>query len=150
MFLLPTIVAGKIEEKEVKMNTYFQVKDYYKLLALHKAIMQAKFSTNLTDPVLSGSPLLAEMINDLTQIIVQTELERGDEQAAKNWIDTYTFKESMKSIWQIVLERARVPLWKTWNKVQKREFTSILFSPYQIDDVIFDKFAEEVDSTFMS
>ena len=47
----------------------FELSDYYDLLNLHKALMEAKFHDNPDNEYISGSPIIAKIMNEIVEKI---------------------------------------------------------------------------------
>ncbi|MCQ3932462.1 MAG: hypothetical protein DPW16_18590 [Chloroflexi bacterium] len=126
------------------MGVIFQVSDYYKLLALYKALMLVKFSKNPADPVLVGSPFIAEMLREIVASLAQMEIQRGHPQQAELWKALKL--DPAKETWQSMLEYARISdLWQQWTFDEKLEYAKILLSPFEVTDALLAKFVVEVD-----
>lgn len=126
------------------MSTVFQIQDYYSLLALHKALMQIKFAPNPLDPVLSGSPLIAETMKQIVEVLAEMEIERGQPRAAEMWRNLKI--NPSENLWRIALERVgRDGPWLIWSIDKKREFATILLSPFKVDDDLLNNFIQQAD-----
>lgn len=126
------------------MGAVFQVSDYYKLLALYKALMLVKFSQNPIDPVLVGSPYIAEMLTETVASLAQMEIERGHPQEAEQWKTLRI--DSKGKTWHLMLEHARTSdLWQQWSSDEKMKYAQILLSPFETTDDLLAKFVAEVD-----
>ncbi|MEO0442472.1 MAG: hypothetical protein AAFZ92_01850 [Pseudomonadota bacterium] len=78
------------------------IEDYWELLALHKAIMAAKFGNGSTREMLT-SPFLASVAKKVLQAIVDAEREKGSEEKAKNW-ETWKKAEKNRNEWDKLVE----------------------------------------------
>ena len=47
----------------------FEIKGYYDLLNLHKALLEAKFHRNPDNEFISGSPIIARLCNEIVDIL---------------------------------------------------------------------------------
>ena len=51
----------------------FELSDYYDLLNLHKALMEAKFHDNPDNEYISGSPIIAKIMNEIVDILAEID-----------------------------------------------------------------------------
>lgn len=134
------------------MGVVFQISDYYKLLALHRALMQAKFARNPIDPVISGSPFIAEMAEQIVNTLVAMEVERGYPERAEAWKIRI---DPNGELWQIALSRissadeTTFAAWGKWSFEEKKHYAKILISPFIADDGLLQKFVQEADQNIM-
>lgn len=129
------------------MTAVFQVSDYYKLLALHKALMHAKFARHPIDPIISGSPFIAEMAEQIVSTLAAMEIERGYPERSKDWKMRV---DPDGEIWQIALSRIFTQKWvsdkwKSWPLGEKKNFAKLLICPFMIDDDLLLKFIQDAD-----
>ena len=126
------------------MSAIFQVTDYYKLMALHKALMQAKFARHPVDPIISGSPLIADMANQIVETLAQMEIERGQPERAQDW----KFRiDPSGEVWQIALSRINPneKMWQKWTLEEKKQFCALLLSPFEFDEELLLEFVRQAD-----
>lgn len=58
----------------------FEISDYYDLLNLHKALMEAKFHPNPNNSCVAGSPVIAKMFNEIDDLLAIHDMkEKGKE-----------------------------------------------------------------------
>ena len=132
------------------MNTIFQVNDYYKLLSLHRALMEAKFAEQPNDPDISGSRFVAEMADQVIEMLITMEKERGHSEKAARWSEWRKISESRRE-WQIALDRLRTcRSWEKWSVIEKTDYAKILFSPLTVDDELLKVFIRKGDSMLVS
>jgi hypothetical protein len=126
------------------MTALFQVNDYFKLIALHKALMHAKFARNPIDPIISGSLYIAEIANQIVETLAQMEIERGYPERAQDWKMRI---DPSGEVWQIALSRITNAdtIWVKLNLDEKTQFARLLLSPFEYDDSLLQKFAQQVD-----
>ena len=48
-----------------------EINDYYVLLNLHKALLEAKFHPNPDNPLVSASTIIADLSNELVDILMK-------------------------------------------------------------------------------
>ncbi|MEN7343549.1 MAG: hypothetical protein AAAFM81_11420 [Pseudomonadota bacterium] len=86
-----------------------QITDHYQLLALHRCLLEAKFSPNPWDPDIAGSPIAAVLANT-----VVAELAQQDSQ---DWDDWRKIEHHGPMIERLIkgLEKADLTHWRTTN-----------------------------------
>lgn len=60
------------------------IEDYWELLALHKAIMDAKFANRANQEMLT-SPVLASAAKKVLRALIDAERKKGGDMKAANW-----------------------------------------------------------------
>jgi hypothetical protein len=125
------------------MNAVFQITDYYQLIALHKALIHAKFARKPIDPIISGSPLIADIANQIIETLIQMEIERGNPKAAENWKIKI---DPSGEMWQIALSRVSPDdkVWQKWTQEEKEYYARLLLSPFLFDDNLLLEFVRQV------
>ncbi len=121
-----------------------QITDYYELLALHSALMVARFSRNPIKPELPGSPYLADIANRIVQTLAEMEVERGHPERAERW---YAKIDPTEELWQIAIRNAstKPDIWGKLSIKEKIERAKTFLSPFTITNNILDAFIAEVD-----
>ena len=51
----------------------FIIRDYYDLLNLHKALMEAKFHKNPENGYIAGSPVIAKIMNEIVELLSEMD-----------------------------------------------------------------------------
>jgi hypothetical protein len=126
------------------MSAIFQVTDYYKLLALHKALIHTKFARQPTEPIISGSPFIAEMANQIVETLAQMEIERGHPERAQDWRIKI---DPTGEVWDIALSRINLTdkVWQKWTLDEKKHFARLLLSPFEYDEQLLLEFIRQAD-----
>ncbi|MCL4266437.1 MAG: hypothetical protein KJ069_24760 [Anaerolineae bacterium] len=123
----------------------FQVADYYKLLALHRAFMEAKFTPLPNDQDIAGSPFIAEMAHQVVDNLIQLQIEQGNAEEAEAWNKWRQIDPSRRE-WGVALTRAQeAGNWVHWTNQEKLHYTQILLSPFQADNHLLELFITSVD-----
>lgn len=123
----------------------FIIKDYYELLALHRALMEAKFTECPNDPVIAGSPLVADIMSQVVTVLKQKEIERGHLDKVESW-DKFLEIDSTRREWRVAVVRAQESdRWLDWSLEEKRAFSRVLLSPFVVDDTMLKLFMQEVE-----
>jgi len=107
-------------------NLNINLESVYAAKALHKAIMQAKFTKD-ADPSLSGSPHLASVAN----VLVEKMIESCPEEEWGQWRKI----DQTRAEWQLIVERIQTSrLWPTWSLGEKNKFIDLLIAPLTITE----------------
>lgn len=130
----------------------FELSDYYDLLNLHKALMEAKFHDNPDNEYIAGSPVIAKIMNEIVDILTDI-----DPHANKNDWKTWRMLENHmnskceyeKTIWDKIANRvSKNKLWKSYNKEEKVIATKNYFSPFILKDREIEDFIYYIDSIY--
>lgn len=103
----------------------FELSDYYDLLNLHKALMEAKFHDNPDNEYISGSPIIAKIMNEIVDILAEIDpyANEGDWKTwrkLENHIISPCESKYGKTIWDRILNRvSKDKLWKNILKMKK-------------------------------
>ena len=128
------------------MTSLFQVSEYNKLLALHRAVMEAKFTPLPNDPDIAGSSFLAEIAHQIVDNLIQLQMEQGNTESAEKWVKWRQIDTSRRE-WAIALKRAEeATRWADWTVQEKTNYTLILLSPFQVDNNLLELFITSLDN----
>lgn len=120
----------------------FTIEGRYELLALHRALMEARYCDIANDLDVSVSPILARMHRDVVAAIIKAESDEGLEVAA--WFKWLEMRVERRE-WAVSLGRARDS--SRWGKLhgdERREFVRDLLSPFLLTPELVDLFIQEV------
>lgn len=68
------------------MNDFkFEIKDYYDMLNLHKALLEAKFHQNPDNNYIAGSPVIAKIYNELVDLLTNYDLQNKGKEDWTEW-----------------------------------------------------------------
>lgn len=127
----------------------------YKLMAIHKALMVAKWANPPFVLEIPGSPFIAEALNEITKLIDQIETNRGKPERAfwsGNKMETFSAR------WEATLKLA-VPnpipehfrrWWLNASEEERVADVHILFSPFEPDEEQIRLFIDEVTRRFQA
>jgi predicted acetyltransferase len=99
------------------------IEDQYELLALHRALFEAKFVENPRDPAIPGSRLIANIANRLVE-----ELGAHGPSWDK-WREAAAHTERVEVVRRRIAEVAEGSICKSWPATKRREYVEILLSP---------------------
>ena len=113
------------------MKKPFCIDDQLRLTVLHRALMEAKFSLEPVDNVLPGSPILADVMNQVVDTFIEWEKEEAKEEGSATW-ETWRMVTPSEKRREVDIAREyikRADLWATWTYDEKAEYVEILLSP---------------------
>ena len=67
-------------------NIAFEINDYYELLTLHKALLEARLHEGLDNKYLAGSPIVAKIHNRIISDLISMESNRKGSESWSEWI----------------------------------------------------------------
>ena len=112
--------------KEIKL----EIKDYYVLLNLHKALLEAKFHNNPDNILVSSSPIIADLSNEVVDILTELDKNKdnGNVEKWNNWrkIEKQSFYRKRAINNAILNER-----WKEMSNEDKKRIAINLLSPFR-------------------
>lgn len=129
----------------------FELSNYYDLLNLHKALMEAKFHDNPDNKYIAGSPIIAKIINEIVDILAEID-PHANKSDWESWrklenhmISEHKFKYE-KSIWDKILDRvSEDELWSKYTREEKIIATKNYFSPFILSKLEIENFINDVD-----
>jgi len=121
-------------------SSVFSVCDYYELLALHRALLEAKFCDEPNDNDVSGSPIVASLHRQLVEALVEAESERKGVEARSAWTKWLALSSGRRE-WKVALGRARSePQWNGWTEKDRLSYARALLSPFSVSDELLAEF----------
>lgn len=130
----------------------FELSDYYDLLNLHKALMEAKFHDNPDNEYIAGSPIIAKIMNEIVDIltVIDPYANDGDWESWRKLENHLNSKcEFDKTIWSKIATRvSKDKLWKEYNKGEKIIATKSYFSPFVLTDEEIEDFINYIDNIY--
>lgn len=128
----------------------FVIEDYFEMLALHRALLEAKFSENPNDVDVLGNGVVGSLIIKNIEAMKAVAKAKGENDAVKGW-DAWKQKrigeESRE--WKICLRLAfETSSWKNLNRLQKNGLIADLFSPYSLNEDALERFFSLIEEHF--
>ncbi|MBQ8982205.1 MAG: hypothetical protein IJ079_01350 [Lachnospiraceae bacterium] len=121
-------------------NTIFEISDYYELLNLHKALLEARFHEGIDNRYLAGSPIIAQIHKRIISSLISMELSRKGSESWSEWIKISNRKD--------YLERAidNIINLESWdNDSEKNEIVKTYISPFVATDEEIEEIIEQID-----
>jgi|GEM_PF-1136862 len=63
----------------------FEINDYYDLLNLHKALLEAKFHRNPDNEFVPASPIIARLHNEIVDLLAKHDFEKKGKEDWTSW-----------------------------------------------------------------
>lgn len=125
-------------------SSSFIVQDYYELLALHKALMEAQFCDDPNNFDISASPVIALLHKRLLESLVHADSARNGEAANNKW-ENWLSLSSDRREWNVALSRAQNERrWFQWTKEERLEYVKCLLAPFCTSDKLLEEFINQV------
>lgn len=123
------------------MEEYNLKMDYYGLLNLHKALLEAKFHTAPDNELIAGSPLIANVYIKIRNLLIASD--KGSE-----WRDWFQLSNRLDRRNQAIFLMSKCRHWGKATSDKKREIASNYLAPFLFDDEELMNVIEEVDKNF--
>lgn len=105
------------------MQEYTLKLDYYGLLNLHKALLEAKFHTMPDNELVAGSPLVADLYIQVRDLLIESD--KGSE-----WKDWFQLSNRPNRKEQAIILMRRDRLWNKAAHDEKREIANAFLAPF--------------------
>ncbi len=121
------------------------IDDYYELLALHKGLMEARFSESPNNFYVAGSPLLADLHRKV--IVAMTTMEAESGQDPHCW-DQWLLMDDTRREWRLALNNANLDSsWSQLGSTEKEERARSYLAPFVVSDELLKHFLRLADLT---
>ena len=125
-------------------SSIFIVDEYYELLAVHRAFLEAKFCDDPTDNDVSWSPILASLHERLILKLIEAAVSRNGESERIQWNEWLVISDTRRE-WTVALNRARTQAqWENWSDTEKLRYSRPLLAPFTFTDELLLSFIEQV------
>jgi len=126
-----------------------EIRDYYVLLNLHKALLEAKFHLNPDNTLVCLSPIIANLSNELVDILAKMDELKDDRNVGK-W-DSWRKLETQSFYRERALKNAVYNnSWLDMKDEDKVRCAKNLLSPFVATEDELRRFIKEVDEKFIS
>lgn len=116
------------------MANEFRINEYHELLALHRALLEAKFADDPNDRDIAGSPFVAKFAREVIKALVGHDGDRKGQQGVDRW-EKWLALDSSRREWRVALQRARErPEWGKWDEAERRDCARVLLAPFRVSD----------------
>ena len=130
-------------------ETKIEIEDYYVILNLHKALLEAKFHTNPDNINVCFSPIIADFCNELVDTLAIIDEERDNKNVGK-WDDWRMLKNQSFYRDRALKNAILYDRWIKMNNEQKATMTKNLLSPFKATDEEIESFIKDVDEAIDS
>lgn len=110
--------------------------DYYGVLNLHKALLEAKFNINPDNEMVSGSPLIAEIYIQVREWLIQYD-ESGQ------WKEWFQLKNRPDYKERAVMRIGKNKQWKRASLDEKKKIAKNYLAPFIYDEQELDELITE-------
>ncbi len=130
--------------------------DYNELIALHRALIEAKFRINPNDELIAGSPIIADLSNRIVKELIELELKKNDDAESKwmKWLsinkcdNPFEKYDDVSNInilsltpWEIALINAKKDIrWNISTYQEKEQMVKNYLSPFICTDSQVEEF----------
>jgi hypothetical protein len=126
------------------MSNQVTIDDYHELLALHRALMEAKFHGEPNDPAVPGSPFIAAVANRVVEALVAHDVERKGAAKREEWARWRAITPDRRE-WRLALGHATaMAKWDEWDDEMRTGVARTLMSPFVLGDATAALFVSEV------
>lgn len=130
------------------MTPVLQLSSYPELIALHKALLEAKFNSMPNDLLIAGSPYVAQIANQVIETVIQLETAKGDANAEGKWKEWRRINPSRRE-WQVAIDRVKETkdTWMRWSNEEKASYVRVVLSPFTIEEHLLKTFISQVEES---
>ena len=131
----------------IKTEIKIEITDYYVMLNLHKALLEAKFHQNPDNPEVAFSPIVADFCNELVDNLAKADEEKDAKKAASwnNWRKLANQPYYRERALNHALLNNR---WSKMGDEEKRKMAINLLSPFQATEEEIECFIQEVNEKY--
>lgn len=121
------------------MMEEFKLKlDYYGLLNLHKALLEAKFHTNPDNELVSGSPLVAEVYIQVRDLLMKSD-------KSQQWEDWFQLKNRPDYRECAIIRMKKCDRWSNASSDEKKKIAGNFLAPFLYDEEELNEVVAEMD-----
>ena len=122
------------------MQEYTLKLDYYGLINLHKALLEAKFHTMPDNELVAGSPLIADLYIQVRDLLMESDTGSG-------WKDWFQLSNRPDRKEQAIILMRRDRIWNKATYDEKSEIARAFLAPFIFSEEEFENVIAEVDSS---
>lgn len=123
-----------------------EITDYFTILNLHKALLEAKFHLNPDNINVSSSPIIAEFCDKLVDVLEKMDEERSEKNVGK-WDDWRLLKNQSFYRDRAIINAKSNNRWAKMNDEEKRKTVKNLLSPFKATEEEINLIVQEVDDS---
>lgn len=135
------------ESMNTPLGTHLElVTNGFELLALHRALMEARFTLEANDPAVPDSPLVAAVANRVVDALIDLGKQSKGYGTAEEWI-AWRRVDPTRREWRVVVNRlARNRSWQKQSREEKAAQAAMLMSPFVLTQEQLDQLVSEAES----
>ena len=122
------------------MQEYILKLDYYGLLNLHKALLEAKFHTMPDNEMVAGSPLVADLYIQVRDLLIESD--KGSE-----WKDWFQLSNRPDRKEQAIILMRRDKIWNKAAHDEKRKTARVFLAPFIFSEEELENVIAEADGS---
>jgi hypothetical protein len=120
------------------------VSNYYELLALHRAIMEAKFSEDSADRDIAGSPILSSVHRRVIHLLMAADVKKNGDKATIGWEQFLAIGPESRCF-RVALRRAsEIPGWHSLSYGEQKRWAADLLEPFRASEKLLAFFISQV------
>ncbi len=120
-----------------------EVSGYYRLLALHRALLEAKFNPDPADRDIVASPFVAEIARDVIEKLIEIDCEKPGHGNAQQWREWRQI-DPARSQWEVAVKRARDRRdLASCTSEERSKIIHDILAPFEIDSDLEERFIQE-------
>ena len=120
------------------MQEYTLKLDYYGLINLHKALLEAKFHTMPDNELVAGSPLIADLYIQVRDLLMESDTGSG-------WKDWFQLSNRPDRKEQAIIMMRRDRIWNKATYDEKSEIARAFLAPFIFSEEELENVIAEVD-----
>lgn len=122
----------------------FLVSNYHELLAIHKVMLEARFSDQPFDRTISGNPITALLHERVIEALRYIDAKNDDDEIDAAWEQWLTITPERRE-WTIALDHALTDSrWGDWDEMEQRFYVMTLLSPFEVSESLLADFIYKV------
>ena len=119
------------------MNEFNLQLDYYSVLNLHKALLEAKFNLNPDNELVSGSPLIADIYVKVRELLLESD-------KSGQWKEWFQLKNRPDYRNRAIMRMRKNSRWNQASFDEKRKIAGNYLAPFLYNEAELDEVVEEM------
>jgi hypothetical protein len=112
----------------------FSIDDYDQLMALHRVMMEAKFTPEPNDRDIQGSPLVAAIADQIVECLTDMDSAKTGAAARSKWQAWRTISPERREYQIIQAKLNSESAWRKLSAAEQTQYVKDLVSPLLISD----------------
>lgn len=134
------------------MNNGIAIKDYDVLLNLHKALLEAKFHLNPDNAYVAGSPIIADLYNEILDVLGKMDEEKDEKNTGK-WEEWRQLKNQSfyrdRAFENAIKEPFLKSRWMNMENEGKMNVARNYLSPFIATEKELKEFVDDIDEVLL-